>query len=337
MSKNNTKNQKDSNAIKLDLMLNNLPSFCLDYFNAIESNSTQKTMIAYALDLGVFFRFLLNSGILPSNTNIRNLKLQFLDQLTPEDFEKYLDYLSNYSHLNINRVNTEQGKKRKIISLRNLYSHFYKKRLIKTYPLFCINVPQIKKNQVKYLENNEIRKLINEVEKAENMTKTQLEYHKLTKDRDLAIIKLILGTGIRVSECVNLDIYDLNLMNNSLRIIRRGGYESIIYFDDEVRTALLVYQQQRLLMQAFEQDKYAFFLSLQMRRINIRTVQKLIKKYSNVINTVNTVTPHKLRNTFGVNQYMNTNNMYYVNDILGNKDIKTTKASFTIDNKSQNT
>ena len=66
-------------------------------------------------------------------------------------------------------------------------------------------------------------------------------HHKKTKTRDLAITTLLLGTGIRVSECVGLDLNDVDFYNDKINIVRKGGNESFVYFGDEVRQALMNY------------------------------------------------------------------------------------------------
>ncbi len=83
------------------------------------------------------------------------------------------------------------------------------------------------------------------VESGDALTKKEKEYHKKTRIRDLALITLLLGTGLRVSECVGLNIDDIDFSKNGLRIIRKGGNEVIIYFGDEVADALLDYLEER--------------------------------------------------------------------------------------------
>ena len=91
----------------------------------------------------------------------------------------------------------------------------------------------------------EVIDFLDEVESGSNLTKHQQAFHKKTKVRDLAITTLLLGTGIRVSECVGLDIADVDFMNDRINIVRKGGFESFVYYGEEVRQALLDYMEER--------------------------------------------------------------------------------------------
>lgn len=88
--------------------------------------------------------------------------------------------------------------------------------------------------------------LLDEVESGEKLTERQQKFHEQTKCRDLAIMTLLLGTGIRVSECVGLDITDVDFRNNGIKVHRKGGAEVVVYFGDEVRTALLNYLEKEI-------------------------------------------------------------------------------------------
>lgn len=119
--------------------------------------------------------------------------------------------------------------------------------------------------------------LLDQVEDGTKLTKKELEYHKKTKLRDVALLTLLLGTGIRVSECVGLDINDVDFDNGGIKIRRKGGYEAIVYFGDEVETALLDYLEQREHIIPAEGHENALFLSLQNRRMAVRSVENLVK------------------------------------------------------------
>jgi site-specific recombinase XerD len=160
------------------------------------------------------------------------------------------------------------------------------------------------------------------------MTKSQQKYHEKTKVRDLALMTLLLGTGIRVSECVGLDINDVDFVNNGIKIRRKGGYEAIVYFGDEVREALLDYLEERKLIVPSEGSTNALFLSMQLKRINVRSVENLVKKYASTVTKLKKITPHKLRSTYGTSLYRETGDIYLVADVLGHKDVNTTKKHY---------
>ncbi len=329
MSEKNYHDQLNiDNAIKLRALLENLPSFCKDFFRGIETTTSSRTRIAYAYDLGVFFEFLVQSNTSLKATAITELKIEILDQIKAVDIEEYLEYLSYYKSEDKEHLNTENGKKRKLVSLRSFYNYFFKKERISTNPASLINVPKLHEKAIIRLEIDEVAKLLDEVESAENMTKVQQKYHEKTKIRDLAIMTLLLGTGIRVSECVGLDLNDVDFEYNGIKIRRKGGYEVVIYFGDEVRDALQQYLEERNRMIPCEGHTNALFLSMQQKRINVRSVENMVKKYASVVTKLKKITPHKLRSTYGTNLYQETGDIYLVADVLGHKDVNTTKKHY---------
>ena len=153
-------------------------------------------------------------------------------------------------------------------------------------------------------------------------------YHQRTKTRDLALLTLLLGTGIRVSECVGLDIQDVDFKNNGIKVHRKGGAEVMVYFGDEVMEALWNYLKERNNITPVEGHTNALFLSIQNKRITVRAVEKLVKKYSQLVTNVKKITPHKLRSTYGTTLYQETGDIYLVADVLGHKDVNTTRKHY---------
>lgn len=160
------------------------------------------------------------------------------------------------------------------------------------------------------------------------LTKTQLQSHEKLKTRDLALLTLMLGTGIRVSECVGLDINDVDFDNDRIRVIRKGGSESFVYFGDEVREALLNYLEERKNLTPDEGHENALFISAKKKRLCVRSVELLVKKYAQTVTTVKHITPHKLRSTYGTNLYQESQDIYLVADVLGHKDVNTTRKHY---------
>ncbi|NLK28703.1 MAG: tyrosine-type recombinase/integrase [Clostridiales bacterium] len=317
------------NAEKLRSLLATLPKFCKDFFRGIEPTTSSRTRIAYAYDLRIFFDFLVQNNPLLKNTPVTDIKLEILDEIKPIDLEEYLDYLSYYrtedGKLHINK---ENGKKRKLVSLRTFYNYYYKKQMIETNPASLISTPKLYDKEIVRLDIDEVARLLDEVETGKEMTKRQQKYHAKTKLRDLALMTLLLGTGIRVSECVGLDINDVDFDNNGIKIRRKGGNEVVIYFGEEVREALLEYLEERKKLIPLQGHENALFLSMQMKRINVRSVENLVKKYASNVTKLKNITPHKLRSTYGTSLYRETGDIYLVADVLGHKDVNTTKKHY---------
>ena len=260
--------------------------------------------------------------------DIRDYPISLLDQISPSDIEEYLFYLKYYEKDGVVHTNDERGIKRKLASLRTFYNFYFRKEFIDTNPASKVTLPKIHEKNIIRLDTDEVAQLLDEVESGDSLSKNQQRFHEKTKVRDLALMTLLLGTGIRVSECVGLDMDDVDFKNNGIKVHRKGGADVIVYFGDEVRDALLSYWEERSIITPAEGHANAFFLSLQRKRISVRSVENLVKKYSRLVTTVKNITPHKLRSTYGTTLYQETGDIYLVADVLGHKDVNTTRKHY---------
>ena len=316
------------NELKLRELLTALPPFCKQFFIGIESRTQSRTRLAYAYDLACFFDYLHENNPVCKKMDIKDFPIDLLDQIKPMDIEEYLYYLKVYEKDGIAHTNDERGLKRKLASLRSFYNYLYKNEMIDTNPAVKVDMPKIHEKNIIRLDIDEVAMLLDEVESGECLTKRQQMYHERTKTRDLALLTLMLGTGIRVSECVGLDADDVDLKNNGIKVHRKGGAEVIVYFGDEVREALCEYMAERNGITAVEGHENALFLSMQNKRISVRAVENLVKKYSRQVTTLKNITPHKLRSTYGTSLYRETGDIYLVADVLGHKDVNTTRKHY---------
>lgn len=320
--------QNRQNILKMRAVLDTLPSFCRTFFRGIEEYTSARTRLAYAYDLRLFFEFLHERNSVCTKMEIRDYPLSLLDQITRLDIEEYLEYMSLYQKEGKEITNEERGKSRKLAALRSFYNYFYQSEMIKTNPASLVSMPKLHEKEIIRLEPNEVSILLDQVEDGTKLTKKELEYHKKTKIRDVALLTLLLGTGIRVSECVGLDLQDVNFDVCGIKVRRKGGYEAVVYFGDEVETALLDYLEERDNIIPMEGHENALFLSLQNRRITVRSVENLVKKYASRVTSLKKITPHKLRSTYGTSLYQETGDIYLVADVLGHKDVNTTRKHY---------
>ena len=332
MEQNYHKQIAIENQVRLRELLLELPKFCSQFFRGIEQTTSSRTRISYAYDLRVFFEYLMISNPSLKNKTMQEITISILDEITPMDIEEYMEYLKYYVKDGKEYINNERGISRKLSSLRSFYRYFYKKQLLQNNPPSLVDAPKIHEKAIIRLEQDEIVKLLDAVESGDKLTKSQKKYHEKTKIRDLALLTLLLGTGIRVSECVGLNLSDVDTENYGIRILRKGGEESIIYFGDEVYIALLPYLEQRERIIAQSGHEEALFLSMQNRRINVRSVENLVKKYASIVTSLKKITPHKLRSTYGTRLYEETSDIYLVADVLGHKDVNTTKKHYAAQN-----
>lgn len=322
--------QKDIELIKhLRALVRELPPFCSDFFRGIEPRTSSRTRIAYAYDLKIFFDYLHQENPILRKSEMKDISLDHLDSLRVVDIEEYMEYLKYRFNDRMQEVtNKERGIMRKISCLKSFYNYYYRNERLKNNPAALVQLPKLHEKEIIRLDVDEIAVLLDMVEQGENLTKNQKHYHSKTKIRDLALLTLLLGTGIRVSECVGLNVNDVDFKNGGIRIYRKGGKEVTVYFGCEVEDALNKYLEHRKNIIPEEGHEDALFLSLQRKRINVRSVENLVKKYAKAVSPLKNITPHKLRSTYGTNLYRETGDIYLVADVLGHSDVNTTKKHY---------
>ncbi len=311
-------------------IIKSLPYYVEDFFIGVELRTSALTRLNYAYDLRVFFDFL-NKKIF-RNKKITDIELSDLDKISSTDIEYYLSYLSNYQINGKRERCTETGKARKLSTLRAFYKYFFNKNMLIANTPTKVSMPKIHDKEIVRLDTsgkvNEISEMLYVVETGSGLTKKQMAFHNATKIRDSAIVTLFLGTGIRISELVGLNLDDVDFNSNSFVVTRKGGNRAVLYFNDEVASALDEYYNLRKSDKKIPKEEKAFFISLQNKRISVRQVQELVKKYARIVSPLKKITPHKLRSTFGTNLYRQTGDIYIVADCLGHKDVNTTKKHY---------
>ena len=317
------------NTLRLRDVLKTLPPFCKDFFRAIEPRTTTKTRISYAYDIRIFFQFLLEQNPAFRDWSIDAFTVDVLDQITAVDLEEYEEYLKVYQAGDKTETNGERGLKRKMSSLRSFYAYYFKREMIHTNPTVLVDVPKIHQKSIIRLEADEVALLLDYIEHGgDDLTGQKKVYYEKNKDRDLALVTLLLGTGVRVSECVGLDIEDVDFKNNGIKVTRKGGNEMVVYFGPEVEKALKNYLEVRKNIIPVDGHEHALFYSTQRKRIGVQAVENLVKKYARQVTTTKKITPHKLRSTYGTALYQETGDIYLVADVLGHKDVNTTKKHY---------
>lgn len=335
---NYVKNQNQVLTLKLKEMQKTLPPFTEDFFRGISDMTQIKTRIAYAFDLRSFFYYLYHfDPRFSDRENEKNFNISDMDSISAIDIEKYSEYLNLYTlphYQNKDKImtytNSAKGKMRKLSTIRSFYKYYFKKELIKTNPAVLVDLPKLHEKPIIRLEIDEVVNLLDSIENGDTLTSGQKRFFAKNSLRDLAIISLLLGTGIRISECVGLNLKDFDLSNNSFMVTRKGGSQTILFLPDEVKTILSHYLKniRNSLIASDVRDEDALFLSLQKRRLTVSSIEKMLKKYTKNVIPLKNISPHKLRSTFGTNLYKETGDIYLVADVLGHKDVNTTKKHY---------
>lgn len=329
MGNSNYFNQRDEeNILKLRELRLELPAFCGQFFMGIENQTMPLTRLGYGRDLKIFFDFLVTNTQEFYGKKVADLTLDDLNKVTSTHLEMFMDYLTVYKVGKKTYRNGLKGKGRKLSSVRALLKYFFKKEKIDNNVGTKVDTPKYRDSEIIRLEVDEVVKLLNMSEDGSGLTTMQKGFHNHTKERDYALLSLFLGTGIRISECVGLNVEDIDFDNNAFTITRKGGSRVILYFGDEVKEALQQWISVRNTINGLSKDEHALFISLQNKRMNVRTVEKLVKKYASVVTPLKHITPHKLRSTYGTNLYRETNDIYVVASVLGHKDVNTTRKHY---------
>ncbi len=319
--------EKIENTQRLRELLKELPPYVRDFFRAKEQSTSDKSRLSYAYDLRIFFRFLLENNPALKEKNISDISISDLSDLSAGDFEEYSEYLKAYSGPESRHVtNSRLGISRKMSCLRSFFDYLCKRELLERNPVRLVDMPKIKEKSIIQLDPDEVAQLLDYMDDlGKELTGLKLAHYNKQKARDIAIITLFLGTGIRVSELVGLNMDDVDFKNDGIRISRKGGNEMIVYFGEEVENALMDYlEQTRNHITALPGHEDALFLSNRRRRISVDAVEILVKKYCSAV-SLKHITPHKLRSTYGTALYRETQDIYLVADVLGHSDVNTTK------------
>lgn len=320
--------QKIINTKKLRNVLKDFPDFALDFFTGIENTTSALTRLNYAYDLRTFFYWAINETNLFRGKQVFDLEVSDLEKFHTTHFERYMSYLTSYTDENGTTItNGERGKARKIAAVRSFFKYYFKREMIKVDLASKVEMPKIHDKPIIRLEEDEAYRFLDIVESGYGLSGNEVGFHKHTKIRDVAIMTLLLGTGLRVSECVGLNLDDIDFNINGLKITRKGGNQVILYFSDEVKIALFNWLEERASNPLLAEEP-AVFTSLQNRRISTRAVEKLVKKYASIVTPLKHITPHKLRSTYGTRLYHATQDIYVVADVLGHRDVNTTKKHY---------
>lgn len=319
--------RNNKNLETLERILNeDLPPFCYDYFLGIESLTSPLTRLNYAHDLKIFFFFLHERKF--RSREIAQFTLEDLNAVTSNDLEYFLGFLTRYNYGGKQHVCNERAKARKLSSVRAMFKYFFNKGYISVDNAAKVSTPKLHEKPIIRLDSDEIFSIINTAESGDGLTAHQRAYHEKNKVRDTAILMLFLGTGIRISELVGLNNADINFKDNSFIVTRKGGNRTILYFDDDVAAALQRYIDYKEQNADIISESSALFVSNNTNRITVRAVENLVKKYAKIVSPLKPISPHKLRSTYGTQLYKATGDIYIVADVLGHKDVNTTRKHY---------
>lgn len=308
---------------KLETMLSKLPAFVRDYVDGRKRKLSVNTLTSYAQDYIAFFTYFCCEckdspfyGIDPEKVCLADLS-----KLTVRDLSAYFAALRGTGHDLSNRTID-----RRIGAVKSLYRYFERTGDLTSNPAALVENSKSVSRPINYMEPNEVVQMLDATDSGKRKTEFEKKYAEHTELRDQAILITFLGTGLRLSELVGLDLEDVNFTDSCLRVLRKGGDIQRVFFGDEVRSALKAYLAERMLILAKEGHENALFLSLQKKRINVRSVEVLVKKYTK--NIPKDVHAHTLRATYGTQLYRETNNLLLVAKALNHSSTDVTSKHY---------
>lgn len=318
---------------KLKLIQSELPPYCKDYFHYLKQSNGFRTIVSYANDLKIFFYFLSISNSI--YTDPKKIPLELLNSLKPSDINEFMMFLEHYTYNGTPYKNSSAGRNRKLSSLRSFYNYLCYLGFVENNPPSMVRTPKLSKKNVLVLSDEEKNNLLHVIQYGTNLSKKQLETHRITRIRDEAIFTLFLGTGMRVSELVGIDLEHINFNKHTIELVRKGGNEDYIFFGQEIEAILQRYiEHSRLQDYKPELHENALFLSLKGTRLHVNSVENLAKKYAVAANISPDFVPHTCRKTYGTQLYNATSDIRLVADVLGHSSILTTSTHYVLNSDS---
>ncbi|HZG87879.1 tyrosine recombinase XerS [Paenibacillus sp.] len=340
----------------LESRLPSLPWYVERFVEHKLPDLSPSTLLEYTRDFEVFFRWLIQEG-LTSASALPHIPLSDLETLTMENIDAFKLYLQ------LRIANSLTTRERKLASLRSLFH--YLSQIAEDeqhYPLLKRNVmAKLRAHRLtnskqaasrlkgKILEDDqEISDFVAFVESgylryaADNPQ--ALHYYEMNRIRDTAIVRLILSSGMRVSEIVNLDVDDIDMSKRIAYIYRKGsedpGAKQGVYFAESGKEAVLAYLQVRDSVYTPKRSEKGLFLAISRgkangKRMSKRAIQQMVSKYAAAFGKPQ-MTVHKLRHSFATSYYLK-NDIYKTQRQLGHASTDTTQIYAQLTDKTMET
>lgn len=265
---------------------------------------------------------------------------QFRDFLTPPggktlplhevDHKVIREFVSSLYDQNLERSSIA----RKLAALRTFFKFCMRERLTKQNPARLVSSPRLPKRVPRVLSAEEMNAFLDNLASppsrhtgSKKDSQKQREQEKLLLKRDRAILELLYGSGLRVSELTGLDVINIDTAGQMLRVLGKGRKERIIPYGDKAKQALENYGPVRdeILARSREPDHEAVFLNRRGRRLSTDAVRNLVKKYARLSNVDWNLHPHSLRHAFATHLLADGADLRAIQELLGHASLSTTQ------------
>jgi len=268
-----------------------LDSFC---GFLLTKNSSELTIAAYQTDLLQFIGFASHElGI-----EIQNLEVKSID--------KYI--ARSYLGLMTERNLSKRSIARKMAAMRSFFRFLCREGVITQSPVLKVSTPKAARNLPRFLFHEHMDKLL---VAADQDCKNGI--------RDQVIVEILYGSGLRVSELVNIDITDIDLVSGLVRVYGKGRKERIMPLTDLACQAIKEYLGQR------DDSEEALLLNYQNTRLTSRSVRRILDKLERKANLNQHIHPHMLRHTFATHLLDGGADLRSVQELLGHKKLSSTQ------------
>lgn len=315
-----------------------LPSYVNDALRrGPGANCQVSSLVNYARDFYIFCEYLCANNPLLEGVTPKNIPISFMEKLTVDDIDEFLIASRSYTTPGGMIKDTSPSRLKAIkSSLSVIFSWLYAHDYIPKDPTAGSMTIRVKKEKmINTLEMREVKKLVNTVENSSLSTELKSKRAKKSAYRDTAIILLFLNTGIRISELVGLNLKDIDFDESCIYVTRKGGKPDQVYFNDETAAALMDYIQLERGTYVTEECEDALFISAFHKRMAVRSVQEMIRKYSKeTLPNKKKVTGHVFRKTYGSLLY-EASDLKNVQAVLGHESIVTTSTYYVNESKNR--
>lgn len=313
--------EKKSKSTKIDEICTRLPDWASSFFWETGTQMATTTRLAYAIEIDRFFDYLVTYLPDLSETEKNNITLEQIGQVTSQDISRYLTLYQN-------KGNMERTLARKRATLSSFFNYYVVNRKLPFNPVSAAARVKIhQSDDLIYLDTREQIDLLDSIDDGSRLTENEKKWHDKYRTRDLALVTLLLDTGMRVSELHGIDIADVDLEVCSVIIIRKGGNIQTLYFSDSTRDILEEYIAERRKYDEQADGKYPLFTTTRGRRLSVRAIQDMVKKYAVAAlpGKGKKISPHKMRSSFAMEFYEDQRDLIALQKKLNHKNLSTLK------------
>jgi integrase/recombinase XerD len=269
----------------------------------IEKSLSRNTVNAYCRDIQKM-NFFFNNG--DSSKKIKYIK--------HEDFQ---DYLSQLNSLKI----SARSQSRIISSIRSFFKYLILEKIIETNPSNLLENPKTGKKLPEFLTIEEIDLIVNEVDRS-----------KIDGERNLAILEVLYGCGLRVTELLELKISEIYWKEGFIRVIGKGNKERLVPLGKIASKHLKIYLEEIRVHQKINKDFVDHvFINKNGSKLSRVMIFKIIKKLTEKASITKTVSPHTLRHSFATHLVEGGADLRAVQEMLGHQSITTTEIYTHLD------